>query len=201
MNKKKGRPRTLPDAEPRPCKGCGKAFTPIRKKWKQQYCSQFCQRSGRIWHRWKFIKQNKKVQRHTTSADFEPRKCKYCGESFVPLLNPKQIFCSQACRILDNGNLSRRTAKQRGNKQRGRGEGKTYRKLNGRHEHRIVAEKILGRPLKKGEIVHHKDNNKFNNDPLNLMVMSQSEHIKIHKHDLLAKRKRTSRIDEMEVSK
>lgn len=61
------------------------------------------------------------------------------------------------------------------------GKGKTYRKHLGRYEHRVVAEMKLGRPLKKGEVVHHIDGNFRNNDPDNLMVLSsQSEHCKIH---------------------
>ena len=64
------------------------------------------------------------------------------------------------------------------------GEGKTYRKFLGRHEHRVVAEQKLGRPLRKGEIVHHIDGDFRNNDPNNLMVLpSQSEHCKIHGFD------------------
>lgn len=38
------------------------------------------------------------------------------------------------------------------------------------YEHIIVAEKMLGRDLKDGECVHHKDEVKSNNDPSNLMV-------------------------------
>lgn len=61
------------------------------------------------------------------------------------------------------------------------GEGKTYSKYYGRHTHRVVAEKKLGRKLRKGEIVHHKDNNKRNNDPDNLEVLeSQAEHARLH---------------------
>jgi hypothetical protein len=56
----------------------------------------------------------------------------------------------------------------------------TYRKQHGRHQHRVVAEQMLGRPLKPGEIVHHIDGNKHNNDPSNLQVMTQSEHIREH---------------------
>lgn len=63
----------------------------------------------------------------------------------------------------------------------GRGEGKTYEKLFGVHTHRRVAELMLGRPLKKGEVVHHIDGNKRNNSPENLMVFeSQAEHAAWH---------------------
>lgn len=64
---------------------------------------------------------------------------------------------------------------------RDRGEGRTYRKYHGRHEHRVVAEALLGRPLRKGEVVHHIDHNKRNNAPENLMVFSsQADHANFH---------------------
>ena len=56
----------------------------------------------------------------------------------------------------------------------------TYRKRHGRHEHRVVAEQMLGRPLVRGEIVHHIDGDKHNNDPSNLMVMTQNDHAREH---------------------
>lgn len=61
-----------------------------------------------------------------------------------------------------------------------RGTGKSYIVEMGRHQHRIVAEKKIGRKLKKGEIVHHKDGNPQNNKPNNLLVMTQAEHAALH---------------------
>lgn len=70
---------------------------------------------------------------------------------------------------------------KRGNLLRGRGEGKTYTKRLGKHEHRLVAEEKLGRPLRKGEVVHHIDGDYKNNDPNNLMILpSQRENVKLH---------------------
>jgi hypothetical protein len=56
----------------------------------------------------------------------------------------------------------------------------TYRKRHGRHEHRVVAEQMLGRALMPGEIVHHIDGDKHNNNPSNLQVMTQDHHLREH---------------------
>ena len=47
-------------------------------------------------------------------------------------------------------------------------------------EHVYVASRVLGRALKKGEVVHHIDNNPKNNKPENLLVCTQSYHMLIH---------------------
>lgn len=63
----------------------------------------------------------------------------------------------------------------------GTGEGKGYEKTYGRHTHRIVMERKIGRPLTSDEIVHHIDGDHRNNDPDNLMVVTRQEHIQIHR--------------------
>lgn len=61
------------------------------------------------------------------------------------------------------------------------GKHKFYPKIYGRHAHRVIAELMLGRPLKKGEVVHHIDENRDNNDPNNLMIFeSQAAHAAWH---------------------
>jgi len=56
-------------------------------------------------------------------------------------------------------------------------------KINGKQvlRHRIAAEKKIGRPLLPGEEVHHKDFNRGNDDPENLVVCAnRKEHKAYH---------------------
>lgn len=43
-------------------------------------------------------------------------------------------------------------------------------------QHRAIASRKMGRPLRTGEDVSHNDDNKANNDPSNLTVMAHGEH-------------------------
>lgn len=116
--------------------------------------------------------------------------CEECGA--VINQAPSQIkrsehhFCSQQCHMK---NLNRKLNPKRMTfevRQKiriarlGTGTGKSYEKTFGRHTHRVIAEQKLGRKLRPGEIVHHIDGNKRNNDPSNLAVMTQSEHARLH---------------------
>ena len=89
--------------------------------------------------------------------------CEKCGKQFIrykSMIKPgiTHFFCSRAC------------AKEH-----------SYPKIFGTHAHRILAEEVIGRPLKKGEVVHHKDGNPRNNLIDNLEVLSsQVEHAKLH---------------------
>lgn len=48
------------------------------------------------------------------------------------------------------------------------------------YEHRFIVEQTLGRLLQKGEVVHHKNGDIFDNRPENLAVKTRGEHSRDH---------------------
>lgn len=54
-------------------------------------------------------------------------------------------------------------------------------------QHRLVAERALGRYLQSEELVHHIDGNKLNNAPENLQVVSRREHALLHRAEVRAR--------------
>ena len=120
-----------------------------------------------------------------------PEFCTKCGkEMYRPpsaRAGVSRPFCCRACQMAylnAENNPKRMTPEVRQKLRESRlntGNGKTYTKFFGRHTHRVVAELMLGRPLRPGEVVHHIEGDKRNNDPKNLMVFeNQTAHAKWH---------------------
>lgn len=109
-------------------------------------------------------------------------KCEKCGSLFYvePYRVKRARYCGFSCK--QSAATIARNIKSRGT-------GVGYVKVDGRHEHRTVAEIAIGRKLLPGEIVHHKNKNKKDNRSENLEVMTQSQHILEHLPEMMEIRK------------
>lgn len=111
-------------------------------------------------------------------------KIKDCNNEATKNPYQKGLFCSSRCALRAVRTRKHQKLAARAATlviiSRYRGTGNGYIKEFNRHQHRVVMERVLGRKLKKGEIVHHVDGNKKNNHPSNLQVMTQADHARLH---------------------
>lgn len=139
----------------RKCASCGLVFERLAcqlSRGRGRYCSRACSAAG---------------LKHGTEL-----YCALCDSVFYRAVAEQDIglkvnqFCSRDC-YMQWRSVNRKAG--------------SYPKVGGVHRHRIVAEEVLGRALRAGEVVHHIDLNKHNAHPTNLAVFpGQSEHMKCH---------------------
>ena len=117
------------------------------------------------------------ILRKDRKAFYYPKRCKLCQSApSSPELKAKRRAIVNAIRVshpIGTTRLHRTNTT-------------TYRVIkvdNTRrwaYEHRVVAERMIGRKLAAGEVVHHVNEDTLDNRPENLRVMLAGEHTSLH---------------------
>ena len=130
-----------------------------------KYCSSKC--------------RNRRPKRRCVRK-YETRICVHCGNEYTARADMPNKYCGYECYwdsmitpgvlMSPGGYITERV----------RGKGRKF-------QHRIIMERRLGRELRDDEVIHHIDHDKTNNDISNLVVMTRSEHTRLHTIERMAK--------------
>lgn len=135
------------------------------------------------------------------------KACAECGLGFWTRKS-RQKFCGNACRYahakkhpnagtwkpgrvgdkwLPVGTVSIRTDHARSGRQR------AFVKLaepNVWRERALISWESMNGPIPSGMVIHHRDRDSLNDDPENLALISRADHLREHRHEFEAKRRR-----------
>lgn len=153
------------------CPQCGKTFHPIGAT--KKFCSRSCAAS------W-----NHNIEQRG-EGNTRKIKCKICGNEFNRHYKG-QKYCSQECYHIDRiGDKNNRFNNYINASDRYLRYSANHPQYPGEYVHDVIYKntynndncELCGKSL---EIVHHKDEDKLNNDPLNLQGLCKSCHAKLH---------------------
>jgi len=164
------------------CLICGIVFEcdDTKRNKNRKYCSSFCARSANG--------KNNAGRKHTDEWKqliSEKNSCQ--GNPFFG--KKHSIESKQMMSISKIGMMTKEKHPNWNGGIKNRPDGYSRRSLDDKYIHRIIMENYLGRKLNVDEIVHYIDGDVSNNDISNLIVMTNSEHRKIH----VTKQQRDSR--------
>ena len=153
-----------PAVQPIKCLICDELFKPLTKSTK--YCNKACYYISKFRDK-KPCSINEctgKSQAHGLCSKHHARKY-YYGDPTKPLIRAPK----------GSGYV---------------GDGYRWIKVNGKKypEHRYLMEKHIGREIKRGEVVHHKNHNRLDNRIQNLEVLERGAHTSMHNDERWCKK-------------
>jgi hypothetical protein len=157
------------------CEECGVVTVAkgLAQARRQRFCSYSC--------------SNRATGRLHPAAPDVTYTCEWCGATGTarPNKKPSPRFCNRSCAA--KAKMAQRDHTPNRNATTTRGYRYLYQPDHpGANtygyvaEHRLVAEGMLGRPLRSDEIVHHRNEQPGDNRPENLQVMTRREHAQHH---------------------
>lgn len=142
------------------CDWCGKEFERLEcymKGKKHCFCSRQC------------------------LADFSSKSKNPAAYAELKDLSGVSTHMKKLNEDMNSARMTIETRKKLRNARLGKGECNGYSKIYGNLAHRVIAEQMLGRPLTQNEVVHHRDGNRYNNEPENLVVFpTAGDHARFH---------------------